>query len=248
MGPDGMRQCPDESDTHRVCHRPSVPMPISSASAAHIDGCDACNSRLTELDDRTDELVSKLKGLAVGGDARDKRSGIREPVRGVRSVRCWKTIRRATCRLMPGSNIRAVLREGSCRLGRFELLEEIGIGSFGHVFRRRHGAGPHGRGQGPTGGSLRLGRGDQGILARSQERRTAGASVDRLALRNAAGPRTASTFSSPNSSRARRWKSGSSANGRAIGTRRNWSHKSPTRSITPTSTASFIVTSNPRTS
>ena len=30
-----------------------------------------------------------------------------------------------------------MLGEGACRLGRFELEAELGVGSFGHVFRAR---------------------------------------------------------------------------------------------------------------
>src|SRR5204862_4833900 len=36
-----------------------------------------------------------------------------------------------------GRRLARMLGEGACRLGRFELEAELGVGSFGHVFRAR---------------------------------------------------------------------------------------------------------------
>lgn len=114
--------------------------------AAHVDRCERCVSALTELDGHGDELLQGLKELpstTVGRrDDADSTSG--DEGDGEYVQRCVEAVVRT---LEDGSSVDVpfdagrhysrLLREGACRLGRFELLEEIGVGSFGHVFRAR---------------------------------------------------------------------------------------------------------------
>ena len=95
-----------------------VPGPAFQRLAEHIEGCNACAAVLDACD-CTDPLVSQLKQAAT------KDLGIEPPV---------PEELLAAARSCYG--LGGLLREGM-RLGKFELLEELGVGSFGHVFRAR---------------------------------------------------------------------------------------------------------------
>lgn len=103
--------------------------------AVHLESCPACASSLDNLDDSDDPFVAELSVLQQA-DA--------EPTEVPREVL-------AAARFPPGDDARASrsieisidpgrrfarrLREGPCRLGRFELQAELGVGTFGYVFR-----------------------------------------------------------------------------------------------------------------
>src|SRR5262245_58790941 len=89
---------------------------------AHVEGCALCESALVAFDGQPDELVTHLRNTprerwsveAIPGDL----------LQAVRSL--------------PVRSIQSRVSAGEpCHLGRFELLEELGTGSFGHVFRAR---------------------------------------------------------------------------------------------------------------
>lgn len=75
----------------------------------HIEGCPDCAVVVEELDGTADPLVSALRTIGPDVDRR----------------------------LDPGGHLARELERGPCRLDKFELLEELGIGSFGYVFRAR---------------------------------------------------------------------------------------------------------------
>lgn len=77
--------------------------------AAHLDECEQCQIRLSEHDSQCDDLMIRLQELSGSGDV------------------SWDA----------GRHYLQRLEEGDCRIGRFELLNEVGTGSFGHVFRAR---------------------------------------------------------------------------------------------------------------
>src|SRR5262245_15921015 len=92
--------------------------------AGHIERCAACETALRALDDRADSLLARLRQAAGS-----------EPA----------TVDPVPPGLLDAA--RAARREGELaapgaggpprQLGQFELLEELGLGSFGHVFRAR---------------------------------------------------------------------------------------------------------------
>jgi serine/threonine protein kinase len=88
--------------------------------ADHVGGCPSCEAALEAFDDTPDPLLTQLKETAQlprpEGSFPD---GLLQAVRSltIRSIR---------------SRISA---QEPWRLGRFDLLEELGAGSFGHVFR-----------------------------------------------------------------------------------------------------------------
>src|SRR5437588_3428279 len=93
--------------------------PTFERVARHVEACPACGAALADLDDPTDPLLSRLR-LPGTGPAREE--SLPPPLeRALRAL---------------GTGPAPAARRGR-RLGKFELLEELGVGSFGHVFRAR---------------------------------------------------------------------------------------------------------------
>ena len=94
--------------------------------ADHIEGCSNCDDRLQELDQVADPLVVQLRLLSPA-DVPVSESVPQELIASAQSAGrdhagCLSTI---------------VQEEGNRRLGKFELLERLGAGSSGYVFRAR---------------------------------------------------------------------------------------------------------------
>jgi tRNA A-37 threonylcarbamoyl transferase component Bud32 len=89
--------------------------PTLERIAAHVQHCDACETALGALDEQTDAFLSRLRQAAVTDQAADE-SVPHELLAAARSCRDQPT-------------------DGPRRLGKFKLLEELGLGSFGQVFR-----------------------------------------------------------------------------------------------------------------
>jgi tRNA A-37 threonylcarbamoyl transferase component Bud32 len=104
--------------------------------AAHVRDCEPCDRALRSLDKTKDGLLSRLGGFRP--DA---------PFSGVLPEALLRAARSAgrspggdpcpDVSLDSGRRLARMLGEGACRLGRFELEAELGVGSFGHVFRAR---------------------------------------------------------------------------------------------------------------
>ncbi len=101
--------------------------------AAHLEVCADCAQRLSALDATEDFFVQRLQVLkneptsTTSGDLADRCE-----------ARIVETIeRQVPCNISfdAGKHYSRLLKDGTCRLGRFELLEEIGCGSFGYVFK-----------------------------------------------------------------------------------------------------------------
>jgi serine/threonine protein kinase len=90
--------------------------PTFECIARHVEACAVCESALLAFDTPTDPFLSQVR-LAAQRDA-----AAEEPV----PTALLDAAR--SCRAEPSP---------PRRLGRFELLEELGLGSFGHVFRAR---------------------------------------------------------------------------------------------------------------
>jgi len=106
--------------------------------ADHISQCDSCDRTLAILDAdlASDSFVSSLQGIKRASAAS---SSIDAAVIDRCTASIMMTLDGESSSLMfdAGKHYSRLLEKGHCRLGRFELLEEIGIGTFGHVFRAR---------------------------------------------------------------------------------------------------------------
>jgi serine/threonine protein kinase len=109
--------------------------------ADHLRHCRKCDRRLSRFDDQSDELLGQLKRLALDpGSAtvsipRYVSKCAESVVLSLKNGSSCKTHSSSHVSFDAGKQYSRQLREGRCSLGRFELLEELGVGSFGHVFR-----------------------------------------------------------------------------------------------------------------
>jgi serine/threonine protein kinase len=87
--------------------------------AGHVQRCESCEAALRALDDHADSLLAGLKANNANPTPTDT-----VPARLLLAAQSAH-----------GPQQTAANRPG--RLGKFELLEELGLGSFGHVFRAR---------------------------------------------------------------------------------------------------------------
>jgi hypothetical protein len=103
----------------------------------HVEGCPNCQAALDRLDTDDDEL---LRRLALKSDATQPDS-LQMPEQVLASARTAvagvAVADRPELSLDSGRHYARLLQDGPCRLGRFELLGELGVGSFGYVFRAR---------------------------------------------------------------------------------------------------------------
>jgi serine/threonine protein kinase len=100
----------------------------------HVESCPQCQMILERLDDYRDGLVSELVHSASIGDQPPV-----VPELVLTSARAALVAPQppSEVRIDSGRHFARLLESGPCRLGRFELLAELGKGSFGYVFRAR---------------------------------------------------------------------------------------------------------------
>jgi tRNA A-37 threonylcarbamoyl transferase component Bud32 len=105
--------------------------------AGHVLDCEPCDHALRSLDRMTDGLLRSLEEFSDP----DARPSVRVPVTLLRVAHsAGHATGGASGSDLPldsGRRLARMLGEGACRLGRFELEAELGVGSFGHVFRAR---------------------------------------------------------------------------------------------------------------
>jgi hypothetical protein len=113
--------CPSQVELARFAVG-DVPQAVFARMSAHVLECPRCEAALQQLEAVKDPLVSELRSL--GQDLFGPPIDVPE-----RALEAAKKVR-------PGESS-AVPEPRPRHLGKFELLEELGIGSFGHVFRAR---------------------------------------------------------------------------------------------------------------
>ena len=100
----------------------------------HLTDCEHCQGALQAFDSYRDGLVEDLTQVHAG-------QALEIPELVLASARAavldLASTRRAELTLDSGRHFARLLAEGPCRLGRFELVAELGMGSFGYVFRAR---------------------------------------------------------------------------------------------------------------
>ncbi|MEX2558609.1 MAG: serine/threonine-protein kinase, partial [Pirellulales bacterium] len=123
--------CPDRAELFEFAVG-NLSSPALARIAEHVEHCEACDARLNELNDDDDPLVCQLRqssGATPATEAVPAR--LIEAARGVRPGQSNPGQGNPT---QGNGWTKAGLPR---RVGKFELLEELGIGSFGYVFRAR---------------------------------------------------------------------------------------------------------------
>ncbi len=121
--------------------RSTLPKGIFDEVASHLAECGRCQETLRSLDGEGNPLAEELTHL------RHREATSEEPVPQElvqaakaafrdRSTHAHST-RSLSSSLDPGSKITKLLADGPTQLGKFELLEQVGVGSFGYVFAAR---------------------------------------------------------------------------------------------------------------
>lgn len=109
--------------------------------AIHIDQCESCGMIVdasTKLDDS--ELVAELRALKVRGadlNMTTERHSSLVPIPLLKAARGAIDPLSFPVSFDSGKRLANRLKNGPVRLGRFELLSELGVGSFGYVFKAR---------------------------------------------------------------------------------------------------------------
>jgi len=112
--------CPDRAELSGFVLG-NLPRPAFERLADHVERCPACETALQSLDDMTDSLLRQLQQKSEA-ETPALPEAILDRLRSVPGVGGESPV--------PAPSIPR-------RLGKFELLEELGVGSFGHVFRAR---------------------------------------------------------------------------------------------------------------
>jgi serine/threonine protein kinase len=124
--------CPDNADLVAFV-RGTLSSSAFARLASHVESCAHCQASLDALDGVTDSVLSRLRGAARD----DLATMSAVPAKLLEVVQLLGRERRAVAG--PNASDTAVLspaREGR-RLGKFELVQELGVGSFASVFLAR---------------------------------------------------------------------------------------------------------------
>ncbi|HVC94170.1 MAG TPA: protein kinase [Pirellulales bacterium] len=116
--------CPTDAELSRFALG-DLPRPVLARLAEHVERCPACETALGAIDGLGDTLLRQLR-LA---DGPAEELAVDEPPGPLLEAA------RAALRQRPAPGW--LSPDGPRRLGKFELLEELGVGSYGYVFRAR---------------------------------------------------------------------------------------------------------------
>src|SRR5689334_17181532 len=111
-------ECPELADLAEFATG-DLPRAQLARIADHLEHCDACAEALVTFDDLTDSFLLRVRQSAEHEDG----TSAYLPPELLEAAR--------------SSRRRSPAAVGPRRLDRFELLQELGVGSFGQVFRAR---------------------------------------------------------------------------------------------------------------
>ena len=102
----------------------------------HVEACDGCRTILQDFDTAADDLVTELRQIRTT-DGTQSDVVPEQVLASALAAVSGTDATISSLTLDSGRHYARLLRDGVCRLGRFELLAELGVGSFGYVFRAR---------------------------------------------------------------------------------------------------------------
>ena len=105
---------------------------LFSRIAEHVQSCADCDAVLQALDHHADGLISELRQLGANDLVPTK---IPEQLIEIARSAVSTRVESSSVSLGPGRRYARELAAGPVRLGRFELQAELGVGTFGYVFR-----------------------------------------------------------------------------------------------------------------
>lgn len=125
-------QCPtgDELQAFSLGNLPTIEL---ERVARHVGHCPACDAALHKLDEAGDGLVTELRQLDVAAPAgMSVPQALLEVARQAaeNSVPAGEQVV-----VDPGRRFSRLVADGPCRLGKFLLQVQLGVGTFGYVFR-----------------------------------------------------------------------------------------------------------------
>ncbi|MGE5193352.1 MAG: protein kinase domain-containing protein [Deltaproteobacteria bacterium] len=103
------------------------------AIARHVETCPGCQTRLEDLDSSRDGLVEQLQRMDPS--AKVENSADEPWSQAIAALTSGVRHRGAQISADAGRDLARRLLEGPIRLDRFELRSELGVGSFGYVFK-----------------------------------------------------------------------------------------------------------------
>ena len=103
----------------------------------HVESCQRCQDSLANLDAGEDDLLAQLSRKSHQSSVQHAPLPENVLASARTAISSVPVGERPEISLDSGRHYARLLQDGPCRLGRFELLSELGVGSFGYVFRAR---------------------------------------------------------------------------------------------------------------
>jgi tRNA A-37 threonylcarbamoyl transferase component Bud32 len=125
-------QCPTSDELRAFCLG-NLPAAALERVAHHVVQCSHCDSHLRAFDGHSDGLLTELRYLKKRPDnAPDLPAELAQSVR-IATDRLVQSDHEVA--VDPGRRFARLVAGGPCRLGKFHLQSQLGVGSFGYVFR-----------------------------------------------------------------------------------------------------------------
>src|SRR5262245_23473575 len=102
--------------------------------ATHVVDCTVCDTKLRALDDHSDDLIAELRQLNCETAGNSPTAATVLDVAETAAKRFLESDS-GEIAVDPGRRFARLVANGPCRLGRFQLESQLGVGSFGYVFR-----------------------------------------------------------------------------------------------------------------